>query len=150
MATGAACTARSEPPKASPNRPPQQTTKPKPSSLESRAQEYWTRRQAKDLAGAYPYYCSAYRARVSQGQFLQMTRLVRFDLRDVRVTAAASSGDRAEVTVAYKFQMPTLADQLLDGQAKEMWVRDADGQWCKEDEPLSLPFPPPAPPSTPR
>jgi hypothetical protein len=113
------------------------------SSLESRAQEYWARRQAKDLSGAYPYYCSAYRARVSLAQFLQMTRLVRFDLRDVRVTVtdAASAKDRAEVTIAYKFLMPTLGDQLLDGQTKEVWARDPDGQWCKQDEPVVLPFP---------
>jgi hypothetical protein len=118
------------------------------SSLQSRAEGYWARREAKDLSGAYPFYCSAYRARVPLAQFLQMTRLVRFDLRDIRVSLPASTGDRAEVTIAYRFLMPTLGDQLLDGQTKESWVRDSDGQWCKEDEPVLLPFPPslPTPP----
>ena len=111
-------------------------------SLENRAQQYWARRQAKDLTGAYPFYCSTYRSRVSQAQFLQLTRLVRFDLSDVRVAETAVTGDRAEVTIAYKFLAPLLNGQALDGQAKETWIRDTDGQWCKEDEAVALPFPP--------
>jgi len=110
-------------------------------SVEPRAQQYWARRQAKDLTGAYPFYCSGYRSRVSQAQFLQLTRLVRFDLSDIRVVQATVSGDRAEVTIAYKFVAPLVSAQPLDGQAKETWVRDTDGQWCKEDEPVALPFP---------
>jgi hypothetical protein len=153
-AVASACATRIEPAQAAPIPPSQQAVdvggppsapQPTASSLESRVQEYWVRRQAKDLAGAYPYYCSAYRSRVSQGQFLQMTRLVRFDIQDVRVTGVTSSGDRAEATIAYKFLMPTLLNQLLDGRTTDVWARDADGKWCKEDEPLVLPFPPPAP-----
>jgi hypothetical protein len=146
---GSMCAARGELSSAAAARAPQRavdsvaTGQPAPSSLESRVQDYWGRRQAKDLSGAYPYYCSAYRARVSQAQFLQMTRLVRFDLRDVHVTRAALAGDRADVTIAYRFLMPTMVDQPLEGQTKETWARDTDGQWCKADEPVVLPFPPP-------
>ena len=121
-------------------------------SLEARAQAYWDRRQAKDLTGAYPFYCSSYRSRVSQAQFLQMTRLVRFTLQNVKVTRTVPKGDRMEVTVDYRFLVPTLPEPEAGGQTKEIWARDADGRWCKEDEPLVLPFPestpttPPAPP----
>lgn len=111
-------------------------------SLEMRAQQYWARRQAKDLTGAYPFYCSAYRARVPLPQFLQLTRLVRFDLSEVRVAEAAVTGNRADVSVVYKFVAPMVSAQTLDGRAKETWIRDTDGQWCKEDEPIALPFPP--------
>lgn len=116
-------------------------------SVESRAQQYWERRQAKDLTGAYPFYCSAYRSRVSLAQFLQLTRLVRFDLSEARVADVAVTGDRAQITITYKFMAPTLAGQLLDGRTIETWIRDPDGQWCREDEPLALPFPQsPSPP----
>ena len=111
------------------------------SSLESRVNDYWRRRQAKDLAGSYPFYCAGYRARVSAAQFLQLTRLTRFDLNDVRMTGATAEGNRTTVHIAYRFMMPTLSDQPVPGDATETWMREADGQWCKEDEPLVLPFP---------
>ena len=110
-------------------------------ALEKRAQAYWERRQAKDLSGAYPFYCASYRSRVSQADFLQMTRLVRFTLRDVKVSQMVAVGARAEITVDYRFMIPTLPNPENSGQTKEMWARDPDGQWCKEDEPLVLPFP---------
>jgi hypothetical protein len=112
------------------------------SALQIRAQSYWGRRQAKDLSGAYSFYCSAYKARVPLAEFLQMTRLTRFDLKDARVTDLKPSGDSVEVVVNYRFVMPTLADQLLDGQTSERWARDSNGEWCKPDEPIVLPFPP--------
>jgi hypothetical protein len=117
---------------------------PEAEALRDRAGQYWKRRQAKDLTGAYPFYCATYRSRVSQPQFLQMTRLVRFDLHDVAVRAVAIEGTRASVRVTYKFLLPTLADTLVDGEISEYWVREASGEWCKEDEPLILPFPPPS------
>jgi hypothetical protein len=103
--------------------------------------EYWHRREAKDLAGAYGFYCTEYRARVSQPAFLQMTRLVRFDLSEIKIAAAVEEGNRATVRVAYKFAAPNIAPGLLDGETTDTWLRDADGQWCKQDEPLTLPVP---------
>jgi hypothetical protein len=114
---------------------------PASASLEERVRQYWERRQAKDLAGAYPFYCAAYRSRVPQNEYLQMTRLVRFDLRDVKIAGTTPSGGAVAVTIAYRFLMPTISDRPVDGQATEMWMRDTDGQWCKQDEPLLLPFP---------
>jgi hypothetical protein len=112
-----------------------------PDDLLARARAYWDRRQAKDLAGAYGFYCSGYRARVSQPQFMQLTRLNRFDLKEVHLSATMTGADRAQVTIAYKFMLPTLPGELVDSKASDGWSRDTDGQWCKEDEPLVLPFP---------
>jgi hypothetical protein len=78
---------------------------------------------------------------VSQAQFLQMTRLVRFDLTDVHVAGVTTEGNRATVRIAYHFMMPTISTDPLPGEASEVWLREPDGQWCKEDEPIVLPFP---------
>ena len=112
-----------------------------PASLVDRATQYWERRKAKDLSAAYVFYCDAYKSRVSRDQYLQLTRLTRFGLTDVKVTADPAAHGRAEVTVAYKYLMPTLDTRPLAGQTTEMWAQDKSGEWCKEDEPLVLPFP---------
>ena len=116
----------------------------------ARAEAYWKRREAKDLLGAYAFYCSAYKKRVSQAQFLGLTRLSRFDLRDTRVQAGAETGNRVEVTVSLRFVMPKVALEPLETRSTEWWARDTDGQWCKEDEPLVLPFPRNPQPASPR
>jgi len=119
------------------------------SVIEARAQNYWERRQAKDLLGAYPFYCTAFRARVSQSQFLQMTRLIRFNLTETRVTSVTindQANDKAQVTVDYKFVVPTLSAEPVPGRVTELWALDPDGQWCKADEPFVLPFRSPTPP----
>lgn len=108
---------------------------------ESRVLQYWARRQAKDLAGAWAFYCADYQARVPQPQFMQMTRLLRFDLRDLKVAKADVRGGKADVTIAYTFSLPTIPGQSLAGQSSDTWSKGADGQWCKDDEPLVLPFP---------
>jgi hypothetical protein len=130
------CGARAKPAGTSARATPAQAT-----TLEDRVQQYWKRRQAKDLAGAYPFYCAAYRARVSQTEYLQLTRLARFDLSDVRIAGTAPSAGGVAVTIAYRFLMPTISDRPLDGHATEIWTRDAGGEWCKQDEPVVLPFP---------
>jgi hypothetical protein len=110
--------------------------------IEARVLGYWAKRQGKDLAGAWTFYCSEYRTRVPQPQFMQMTRLLRFDLRDLKVAQVKLSGtSKAEVTISYHFSLPTIAAQELDGQSMDTWSKDTDGQWCKDDEPLVLPFP---------
>jgi hypothetical protein len=111
------------------------------SALERRALAYWERRKAKDLDGAYPFYCAAYRERVPLSQFLQMTRLVRFDFLELRIAKLEGSGDQAQVTIAYKFFAPMLAGQIIDASSMEVWIRGTDTEWCKEAEPLVLPFP---------
>lgn len=113
--------------------------------LESRVEAYWKRRQAKDVSGAYAFYCSAYKNRVPQAEFLQLTRLTRFNLQDIRVARVNSKGDRAEVTISYRFLMPTVSQDMLASESTEVWLHEA-GEWCKEDEPLILPFP--RPPTT--
>jgi hypothetical protein len=112
-----------------------------PASLVDRATQYWERRRAKDLAGAYVFYCDAYKSRVSHDQYLQLTRLTRFELTDVKVTADPAAHDRAQVTVAYKYMMPVIDTRPLEGKTTEMWAQDKNGEWCKEDEPLILPLP---------
>lgn len=119
------------------------------SAIEARAQKYWELRQAKDLLGAYPFYCAAFRAGVSQSQFLQMTRLIRFNLTETRVASVTindQANDKAQVTVDYKFVVPTVSEQPVPGRVTDRWALDPDGQWCKEDEPLVMPFRPPTPP----
>jgi hypothetical protein len=112
-----------------------------PVSLVDRATQYWERRKAKDLAAAYVFYCDAYKSRVSRDQYLQLTRLTRFGLTEVKVTADPAAHGRAQVTVAYKYLMPVLDTRPLEGKTTEMWAQDKNGEWCKEDEPLVLPFP---------
>jgi hypothetical protein len=147
-------------PKASESVPSVPPDRPSPAastrsqSIEERAQLYWNRRQAKDLTGAHPYYCLAYRAKVPLAEYLLLTRLVRFDLRNIQVSKIAldQTGNRAAVTITYAFVFPTLPDQLAEAEATDTWLREADGTWCKEDEPIALPFPsgqpggPPVPP----
>ena len=116
------------------------------STLEARAQRYWDFRRDKDLSGAYELYCSDYRARVTRGEFLKLTRLVRFDLQDLRVARVLDEGGTAKVTVGFRFTLPTLPDQLVNGETTDDWKRDVDGQWCKVDEPLVMPFPTSSPP----
>jgi len=110
-------------------------------ALQRRALEYWQRRQAKDLTNAYPFYCAEYRARVPLAQYLQQTRLVRFDLTDVHVSGAEPDGPRMKVRIGYRFLVPSLPQPEQSGQTMESWARGADGLWCKEDEPLVVPFP---------
>lgn len=127
---GFACAARSE-------RHHRATAEP----LVARVEAYWKRREAKDLAGAYTFYCSGFKARVPQAEFLRLTRLTRFDIRDVRVAPVVENAPRLEVTISLRFSMPSLAREPIESQTKEWWARDAGWQWCKEDEPLVLPFP---------
>ena len=87
------------------------------------------------------FYCGAYKSRVSRDQYLQLTRLTRFDLTEVKVTADPAARGRADVTVAYKYLFTAISDKPLDGKTSEIWMQDSDGQWCKEDESLVLPFP---------
>ena len=116
--------------------------RPSTSSLESRVQQYWGRRQAKDLTGAYPFYCQSYRSRVSLKDYTQLSRLNRFDLTDIKVASIVQQTDRYQVTITYRFMAPMITQDRLDGQATETWKRDPNGQWCKADEPLELPLPP--------
>jgi hypothetical protein len=67
--------------------------------------------------------------------------LNRFDLHNVKLAEVVSAGAEYHVTITYQFFLPTLPDQPLSGRATDVWTRDVDGQWCKEDEPLVLPFP---------
>ena len=108
--------------------------------LTSRVEAYWNRRQAKDLISAYAFYCTAYRNRVPQAEFLTLTRLVRVDLREVRVARVNQIGHRAEVWVSLRFLLPTVSPDPLDSELMESWVRDADNRWCKEEEPSVLPI----------
>lgn len=113
-------------------------------TLEARVAEYWKARQAKDLASAWSFYCAEYRARVAQPQYMQMTRLNRFNLLDIQVTNVRMNGQKADVTISYHFMLPKMPDQKAEGQATDEWAKGSDGLWCKEDEPLRL-FPPSPP-----
>ena len=125
---------------------PLQKTDQKPDQksdgLERRVLEYWARRQAKDLPAAYAFYCQQYRSRVSRDQYTQMTRLNRFDMKDLTVADVNPEADAFSVTITYHYMAPMINDRPLDGRSSELWKRDADGStWCKVDEPTSLPFP---------
>jgi len=111
------------------------------SALRTRVQQYWARRQAKDLIGAYPFYCQAYRSKVSLNDYTRLTRLNRFDLTDVKVASIVQQHERYDVTITYRFVAPMITQERLDGQSTEAWKRDSNDQWCKEDEPALLPVP---------
>jgi len=111
------------------------------SGLEQRVLQYWARRRAKDLPGAYPFYCRQYRSKVSRDQFIQLTRLNRFDMNDLKVAGIAPQDDAFAVTITYRYMAPMISDKPLEGRSPELWKRDADGAWCKVDEPTALPFP---------
>jgi hypothetical protein len=51
------------------------------------------------------------------------------------------ASNKVQVTVSYRFLMPTVSSEPIAGDTTESWVRDVDQEWCKEDEPLVLPFP---------
>lgn len=109
-------------------------------SLESRVNEFWRLRQQKDLLGMYEYYSAGYRSRHPLREFVTKTRLVRFDILEFRVVRARVSGDRAEVTVAYRTEVPAIP-QPVASETTDTWVRDPDGRWYKQREVLLLPFP---------
>jgi hypothetical protein len=117
----------------------------RPVPVEARARQYWAKRADRDLQGAYAFYCSPYKSRVPLVEYLKLTRLVRFQLTDVRVTHATPVGDRMEVTVEYRFVAPSISAEPLRGETKDVWGRE-NGTWCKVDEPLILPFPSTNPP----
>src|SRR5881628_3507464 len=79
-----------------------------PESLESRVSEFWRLRQQKDLLGLYDYYSAAYRGRQPLREFVRKTQLVRFDIQEFEVVRVVRSGDRAEVTIAYRTASPTI------------------------------------------
>jgi hypothetical protein len=118
------------------------------SALASRAEAYWKRREAKDLQGAYAFYCDEYRKRVPLAEFLRLTRLTRFDIRDTRVAPVAEASDRVQVTVFFTFLMPSISPKPIESHATTWWARGADRQWCKEDEPFFPPIPKGPSPST--
>ena len=109
--------------------------------LEQRVLQYWARRQAKDLPAAYPFYCQPYRSKVSRDQFIQMTRLNRFDMKDLKVASITPQDDAFSVTITFRYLAPMISDQPLEGRSPELWKRDADGTWCRVEEPAGLPFP---------
>ena len=118
--------------------------------LRARVLAYWQRRQAKDLAGMYEFYCADYQKKVSRDAFLGQTRLTRFPLMDAHVSRTAIDGTRAVVSVTYTFLQPTISPAPLEQTVEETWIRERN-QWRKLDEPLVLPFPtglnpPPGPP----
>jgi hypothetical protein len=80
---------------------------------------------------------------VPLADYAGMVRLVRFDLQDIRIAKvekADPSGNHVQVTIAFRFVAPMLGGRLLDARAKSAWRLDNDGQWCKEDELIELPF----------
>jgi hypothetical protein len=119
---------------------PQTARAAEPIPVEVRAEQYWKARAERDLIAAHPFYCTAYKARVPLNEFVKMTRLTRFELKDVKVAKTTPVGERVEVTVKFQFMAPKISAEPLDGQAMDVWAKDTDGQWCKEDEPFVLPF----------
>jgi hypothetical protein len=109
-------------------------------SLEGRVAAYWARKQAKDLAGMYEFYSAEYRARVSREEFLKLTRLIRFDVLDVKVAASDEAAARREVKISFRTLVPGLATPMVNSTAIETWVLEHDGRWSKLEEPV--PFPP--------
>jgi hypothetical protein len=118
----------------------------RPLSIEVRVRQYWTTRMSRDLTGAYAFYCQSYKSRVPLADYVKQTRLTRFQMSDVQVRSTTPRRDGVEVTLSYRFLAPLVSPTPLDGETTEMWARDRKGSWCKQDEPLVLPFPTSGPP----
>ncbi len=72
---------------------------------------------------------------------MKLTRLVRFPILEFKVTSAELAADKATVTVWRKADTPGSPLGQVDSESQQVWLRGTDGSWCKEDEPLLLPFP---------
>jgi hypothetical protein len=114
--------------------------------LEARVAAYWEQRRLKDLSSMYEFYSTSYRAKMPREEFLKLTRLVRFDLRDIAVSQVKASGDTVVVTITYRMLVPTIGAEAVPSQTDEAWIKDVDGAWRKQDEPLVTPFPTLTPP----
>jgi hypothetical protein len=115
--------------------------RPRISDLSARVQQYWNRRQAKDLAGMYALYSSGYRTRHTREEFLRKFRLIRFDVLDFRLVGVENvSPGVADVTVSYRTSAPKIP-QPIDAQVTDRWIREKDGAWYKETEKILLPSP---------
>ena len=77
---------------------------------------------------------------MSREAFIHTTRLVRFGLSDTQIASVNLSGERAQVTIAYRFMMPAISPNPIATETSEWWALEG-GEWCKEDEPLVLPYP---------
>ncbi|HEY6147966.1 MAG TPA: hypothetical protein VIZ69_09720 [Thermoanaerobaculia bacterium] len=120
--------------------PPSSRTTPE-QALTARAQSYWQARQRKDLGGMYEFYSAGYRSRHTKDDFLKKTRLVRFDILEFKIDAVAISGDRADVTIAYRTYSPPKIMDPIQAKVTEKWILDPDRKWYKERETILLPFP---------
>lgn len=116
---------------------------PVPPVLSERVTAFMTAWQQRDLPTMYGFYCEAYRLKISRLEYLKLTRLVRFPILEFRVTAADLAGDKAAVTVWRKADAIGMPVGQFDSYSQQVWLRAADGSWCKEDESVLLPFPGP-------
>jgi hypothetical protein len=113
----------------------------RPAELAARAERYWKAREERDLIAAYPFYCSDYKKRVPLSEFVKQTRLARFELKNIKITEISRRGQLFDVTITYQFMAPMLTDRPLESRVTDVWTKDSDGLWCKQDEPATLPFP---------
>jgi hypothetical protein len=114
---------------------------PVPPGLADRVTAFMKAWQGKDLSEMYGFYCEPYRQKTPKPSFLSMTRLIRFPILEFKVAGAEVTGDKATVTVWRKSDAVGMPVGQFESESQQVWLRSSDGSWCKEDEPLVLPFP---------
>jgi hypothetical protein len=117
---------------------------PVPPALAARVQAFMTAWQARDLSEMYTFYCEPYRQKTTRTEYLKLTRLMRFPILEFSVAGAEAAEGKAVVTVRRKADAAPSPVGVFDSESQQVWVLGADGTWCKEDEPLILPFPGPS------
>lgn len=110
-------------------------------SLAERVTAFMTAWRARDMSAMYGFYCGSYQQKTPKPEFLKLTRLIRLSILEFRVSDAVVAAEKATVTVWRKTDAVGMPVGQFDSESKQVWLRGADGTWCKEDEPLLLPFP---------
>lgn len=123
------------PPAAAPAAAPAANVDP---ALKARVDAYWAARMAMNLAVAYTFYDSTFRAAYNEQQFLQnFQRLLRFrpEYLGIDKVSYAPSKTVATVTVKLRTRPAELDGMELVSTTDEKWQRTGD-TWFKQGEPL--------------
>jgi hypothetical protein len=112
-----------------------------PPALGDTVTAFWTAWKSRDLPGMYGFYCREYQSRVPREEYLKLQRLVRYPILEFSLTGAGIDGPRATVTVHARNEVPGHPLGSMESDTPQVWLMTTDGRWCKEDEPLLVPFP---------
>lgn len=112
-----------------------------PPALSRPVTAFWTAWKNRDLGSMYGLYCRDYQAKVPREEYMKLQRLLRYPLVEFTLTGAEVLDGRATVRIRARNDVPAHPLGSIDAETTQVWLQQADGTWCKEDEPLLLPFP---------